>query len=104
MKRDVTAMVNKIAQLKIKPAERKHSESKPRKGKYSFLKGLKEFIMDLVIRINQLKKHREAEFDKSQFKTRIDFKLWIDDELKKRGDLKKLKAHVSDQRLSLGIG
>ena len=50
--------------------------------------------MDLVIRINQLKKHREAEFDKSQFKTRIDFKLWVSDDLKKCDDLTKLKAHI----------
>ena len=31
--------------------------------------------MALARHINQVKKHREAEFGKSQFKTRIDFKL-----------------------------
>ena len=44
--------------------------------------------------INQIKKHREAEFSKSQFKKRIDFKFWVSDDLKKCDDLTKLKAHI----------
>ena len=50
--------------------------------------------MALSRHINQVKKHREAEFSESQFKSRVDFKLWIDDDLKKCDDLTKLKAHV----------
>ncbi len=50
--------------------------------------------MALSRHINQVKKHREAEFGESQFKSRVDFKLWIDDDLKKCDDLTKLKAHV----------
>jgi hypothetical protein len=44
--------------------------------------------------INQIKKHREAEFSKSQFKRRIDFKFWVSDDLKKCDDLAKLKEHI----------
>ena len=50
--------------------------------------------MALSRHINQVNKHREAEFGESQFKSRVDFKLWIDDDLKKCDDLTKLKAHV----------
>jgi hypothetical protein len=50
--------------------------------------------MALSRHINQVKKHREAEFGKSQFKTRIDFKLWVSDDLKKCDDLTKLKSHI----------
>ena len=50
--------------------------------------------MTLARHINQVKKYRETEFGKSQFKTRIDFKLWVSDDLKKCDDLTKLKSHI----------
>ena len=50
--------------------------------------------MALARNINQVKKYRQAEFSESQFKSRIDFKLWIQDDFKKSDDLTKLKAYI----------
>jgi hypothetical protein len=48
----------------------------------------------LARHINQVKKYRQAGFGKSQFKTRVDFKLWVSNHLKKCDDLTKLKEHI----------
>ena len=50
--------------------------------------------MALARHINQIKKLRDTEYSASRFKSKTEFKLWIEDDLKRCDDLTKLKAHI----------
>ena len=75
MKRDVTAMVNKNSSTKDKASRAQAFRVQASQGKVFIPKGAERSYHGFIYKHKSGKKHREAEFDKSQFKTRIDLKL-----------------------------